>query len=159
MKTDEVFSLSRVRMAFLYCASLIRRQAALYFSFCGVILQKVISGNAKGKEMTYHHKFIRSNVFIQPVLRLVDVFEESIAYERSWKLPFNALSFCLLEDPDNWCHSIQITFYHAFAIKLFSFAGLPGRKNNLPALDDRRTRKALSPKTDAEDLNSFKSSS
>ena len=59
----------------------------------------------------------------------------------------------------NWYHSIQITFYHAFAIKLFSFAGLPGRKNNLPALDDRRTRKSLSPKTDAEDLNSFKSSS
>ena len=59
----------------------------------------------------------------------------------------------------NWCHSIQITFYHSFAIKLFSFAGLPGRKNNLPAWDDRRTRKALSPKTDAEDLNSFKSSS
>ena len=26
----------------------------------------------------------------------------------------------------NWCHSIQITFYHSFAIKLFSFAGLPG---------------------------------
>ena len=59
----------------------------------------------------------------------------------------------------NWYHSIQITFYHSFAIKLFSFAGLPGRKNNLPAWDDRRTRKALSPKTDAEDLNSFKSSS
>ena len=60
---------------------------------------------------------------------------------------------------NNWCHSMQITFYHLFAIKLFSFAGLPGRKNNLPALDDRRARKSLSPKTDAEDLNSFKSSS
>ena len=24
-----------------------------------------------------------------------------------------------------WCHSMQITFYHSFAIKLFSFAGLP----------------------------------
>jgi hypothetical protein len=59
----------------------------------------------------------------------------------------------------NWCHSIQTTFYHSFAIKLFSFAGLPGRKNNLPALDDRRARKSLSPETDAEDLNSFKSSS
>ena len=34
----------------------------------------------------------------------------------------------------NWFHSIQITFYHSFAIKLFSFAGLPGRKNNLPVL-------------------------
>jgi hypothetical protein len=52
-----------------------------------------------------------------------------------------------------------MTFYHAFAIKLFSFAGLPGRLNNLPALDDRRARKSLSPKTDAENLNSFKSSS
>ena len=54
---------------------------------------------------------------------------------------------------------MQITFYHSFAIKLFSFAGLPGRKNNLPALDDRRARKSLSPETDAEDLNSFNSSS
>ena len=39
------------------------------------------------------------------------------------------------------------------------FAGLPGRKNILPALNDRRARKSLSPKTDADDLNSFKSSS
>ena len=63
------------------------------------------------------------------------------------------------EHKNNWCHSMQITFHHAFTIKLFSFAGLPGRKNNLPALDDRRARKSLSPKTDAEDLNSFNSSS
>ena len=63
------------------------------------------------------------------------------------------------EHKNNWHHSIQITFYHAFTIKLFSFAGLPGRKNNLSALDDRRAGKSLSPKTDAEDLNSFNSSS
>jgi len=54
---------------------------------------------------------------------------------------------------NNWCHSIQITFYHSFAIKLFSFAGLPGRKNNLPAWDARRAWKSLSPKKDADDIS------
>ena len=44
-------------------------------------------------------------------------------------------------------------------LNYFDFSGLPGRKNNLPALDARRAWKSLSPKTDTDDLNSFKSSS
>jgi hypothetical protein len=44
-------------------------------------------------------------------------------------------------------------------LNYFNFSDLPGRKNNLPALDARRAWKSLSPKTDADDLNSFKSSS
>ena len=43
-------------------------------------------------------------------------------------------------------------------LNYFDFSGLPGRKNNLPALDARRAWKSLSPKTDTDDLNSFKSS-
>ena len=44
-------------------------------------------------------------------------------------------------------------------LNYFDFSDLPGRKNNLPALDARRAWKSLSPKTDTDDLNSFKSSS
>ena len=44
-------------------------------------------------------------------------------------------------------------------LNYFNFSDLPGRKNNLPALDARRAWKSLSPKTDTDDLNSFKSSS
>ena len=44
-------------------------------------------------------------------------------------------------------------------LNYFDFSGLPGRKNNLPALDARRAWKSLSPKRDTDDLNSFKSSS
>ena len=44
-------------------------------------------------------------------------------------------------------------------LNYFDFSGLPGRKNNLPALDARRAWKSLSPETDTDDLNSFKSSS
>ena len=43
-------------------------------------------------------------------------------------------------------------------LNYFDFSCLPGRKNNLPALDVRRAWKSLSPKTDTDDLNSFKSS-
>ena len=41
-------------------------------------------------------------------------------------------------------------------LNYFDFSDLPGRKNNLPALDARRAWKSLSPKTDTDDLNSFK---
>ena len=44
-------------------------------------------------------------------------------------------------------------------LNYFDFSDLPGRKNNLSALDARRAWKSLSPKTDTDDLNSFKSSS
>ena len=43
--------------------------------------------------------FIRSQVNIQPVFRLVDFFSESTEYERNWKLPFNSLSLCVRENP------------------------------------------------------------
>ena len=43
-------------------------------------------------------------------------------------------------------------------LNYFDFCNLPGRKNNLPALDAKRAWKSLSPKTDTDDLNSFKSS-
>ena len=44
-------------------------------------------------------------------------------------------------------------------LNYFDFSGLPGRKNNQPPLDARRAWKSLSPKTETDDLNSFKSSS
>ena len=43
-------------------------------------------------------------------------------------------------------------------LNYFNFSDFPGRKNNLPALDARRAWKSLSPKTDTDDLNSFKPS-
>lgn len=46
-------------------------------------------------------KMIRFPVNLQPVLRLVDCFEESTEYERNWRLPFNSLSLCVREDPDD----------------------------------------------------------
>ena len=42
---------------------------------------------------------IRSKVNIEPIFRLVDLFEESTEYERNWKLPFNSLCLCVQENP------------------------------------------------------------
>ena len=44
---------------------------------------------------------VRSQVNIQPVFRLVDFFEESVEYERSWQLPFNSLALCVRENPND----------------------------------------------------------
>lgn len=49
--------------------------------------------------MSNPQTFFRSNVSIQPSLRLVDLFEESTEYERNWRLPFNSLSLTLQDDP------------------------------------------------------------
>lgn len=43
----------------------------------------------------------RTPVNIQPSLHLVDLFEESVSYDRFWRLPFNALSLCVKEDPED----------------------------------------------------------
>ena len=51
--------------------------------------------------MKYPKNFLRTQVSVQPVLRLVDIFEESTEYERSWRLPFNSLSLCVAEDPED----------------------------------------------------------
>ena len=45
--------------------------------------------------------FQRTQVNIQPVLHLVDLFEESTEYERFFRLPFNALILCVEEDPED----------------------------------------------------------
>lgn len=48
--------------------------------------------------MTYPPGILRNRAAVQPVLRLVDLFEESIEYERSWCLPFNSLCFVAREN-------------------------------------------------------------
>ena len=49
--------------------------------------------------MKYPVDTVRTRVHIQPVLHLVDFFEESTEYDRHWKLPFNSLSLCVRENP------------------------------------------------------------
>ena len=49
--------------------------------------------------MKYPIDTVRTRVHIQPVLHLVDFFEESTEYDRHWKLPFNSLSLCVRENP------------------------------------------------------------
>ena len=53
------------------------------------------------QKMKYAKTVVRTPVNLQPVFRLVDLFSESIEYERSWKLPFNSLSLCAAENPDD----------------------------------------------------------
>ena len=48
--------------------------------------------------MTSVPGFLRTQTTGQPVLRLVDLFEESTEYKRSWYLPFNSLCFVAAED-------------------------------------------------------------
>lgn len=47
-------------------------------------------------KMTSSVNFKKINIDIQPKLSLIDIFEESIEYKRTWCLPFNSL--CLCED-------------------------------------------------------------
>ncbi|MBQ6597526.1 MAG: glycosyltransferase, partial [Lentisphaeria bacterium] len=49
--------------------------------------------------MKYPIDTVRTRVHIQPVLHLVDFFEESTEYDRHCKLPFNSLSLCVRENP------------------------------------------------------------
>ena len=56
-------------------------------------------------------------------------FIQRFAYTAASRLDF----FFLRWYTDNWCHSIQITFYYAFAIKLFSFI-VTRNANVLPVL-------------------------
>ena len=42
---------------------------------------------------------IKTNVAPQPVFRLVALFEESIEYDRLWRLPFHSLFLCVRDDP------------------------------------------------------------
>ncbi|MBR2374404.1 MAG: helix-turn-helix transcriptional regulator [Lentisphaeria bacterium] len=51
--------------------------------------------------MKYFKNLLRSQISLQPAFRLVDLFEESVAYERLWRLPFNSLSLCIEEDPND----------------------------------------------------------
>lgn len=44
---------------------------------------------------------LRTPVAGQPVLRMVELFEEVTEYERSWKLPFNAVALCAVQDPED----------------------------------------------------------
>lgn len=55
--------------------------------------------------MIYLPQMIRSDVSIQPVLNLIEIFQETTAYERSWSLPFNSLALCAKENPSDpsWC--------------------------------------------------------
>lgn len=44
---------------------------------------------------------VRTDIRQQPVFTLVDAFEETIAYTRSFNLPFNMVAICTEEDPDS----------------------------------------------------------
>lgn len=51
--------------------------------------------------MKFVQNTVRISVNVQPSLRLVDIFEERVNYCKSWKLPFNMISLCLADDPEN----------------------------------------------------------
>ena len=44
---------------------------------------------------------VKTNVAVQPVFRLVALFEESIEYDRLWRLPFHSLVLCMRDNPDD----------------------------------------------------------
>ena len=75
--------------------------------------------------------FIRSQVNIQPVFRLVDFFSESTEYERNWKLPFNSLCLCARENPHDpsWVELPEkgMRLYHEKNVVYFTTCDTPMR--------------------------------
>lgn len=67
--------------------------------------------------MIFPPQFFRTQVSFQPILNMVDIFQESTDYERSWLLPFNSLALCVQDDPvdPSWCELPEKKFrqfYH-----------------------------------------------
>ena len=66
---------------------------------------------------------IRTSVNFQPRFQLVDLFEEQVGHCKRWQLPFNMISLCLADDPQDpsWVELPEKNLRSEFREGLISF--------------------------------------